>query len=73
MVEVGILLSQVNPRAYGELTTHAEALGFESVWLGEHLVLPTDPGRSRSSTVAITPTDSPAPHCLPTSGRAEWC
>ncbi|MCW2529114.1 MAG: luciferase [Pseudonocardiales bacterium] len=46
MVEVGILLSKVNPRAYGELTAHAEALGFESVWLGEHLVLPTDPQKS---------------------------
>jgi probable F420-dependent oxidoreductase len=42
MIKVGILLSQVNHHMFSDLAVVAEELGFESVWLGEHVVLPED-------------------------------
>jgi probable F420-dependent oxidoreductase len=42
MIKVGVLLSQVNHHLYSEVTVAAEELGFESVWLGDHVVLPKD-------------------------------
>jgi probable F420-dependent oxidoreductase len=40
MVKFGIPLGGVHPGLWPELTKRAEELGFESVWLPEHLVLP---------------------------------
>jgi probable F420-dependent oxidoreductase len=39
-VKFGIPLGGVHPGLWRELTVRAEELGFESVWLPEHLVLP---------------------------------
>ena len=43
MTDVGVLLSQAHRGVFGELTRAAEQHGYESVWLGEHLVIPADP------------------------------
>jgi probable F420-dependent oxidoreductase len=39
-VKFGLPLFGVSPRAYGEISRAAEANGFESVWMSEHLVFP---------------------------------
>jgi probable F420-dependent oxidoreductase len=39
-VDFGLSLGGLRPRWYAEVAQHAEAVGFESVWFGEHLVLP---------------------------------
>jgi probable F420-dependent oxidoreductase len=39
-VKVGISLGALNPRVWRDATEAADRLGFESVWLPEHLVLP---------------------------------
>ena len=39
-MEFGLSLGLVNPAIWRDLTVEGEALGFESVWLPEHLVLP---------------------------------
>lgn len=39
-VKIGIPLGGVHPGLWRDLTVRAEELGFESVWLPEHLVLP---------------------------------
>jgi probable F420-dependent oxidoreductase len=41
-MDVGILLSQAHRRVFAELTQAADDLGYESAWLGEHVVLPTN-------------------------------
>lgn len=42
MIRVGVSLSQAHPSRIEELAVTADRLGFESVWLGEHLVFPMD-------------------------------
>ncbi|HVW45327.1 MAG TPA: TIGR03619 family F420-dependent LLM class oxidoreductase [Amycolatopsis sp.] len=42
MIRVGVSLSQVHPSRMEELAVTADGLGFESLWLGEHLVFPMD-------------------------------
>ncbi len=39
-MKIGIPLGGVHPGLWRELTVRAEELGYESVWLPEHLVLP---------------------------------
>jgi probable F420-dependent oxidoreductase len=39
-MKFGLTLVGLRPRWYGEVARRAEATGFESVWLAEHLVLP---------------------------------
>jgi probable F420-dependent oxidoreductase len=39
-MKVGLSLAQVNPSIWPELTVEADRLGYESVWIPEHLVLP---------------------------------
>jgi probable F420-dependent oxidoreductase len=39
-VKFGVALGALNPRLHVDATVEAERLGFESVWLPEHLVLP---------------------------------
>jgi len=39
-VKIGIPLGTLDPRVWAEATREADRLGFESVWLPEHLVLP---------------------------------
>lgn len=39
-MKVGVALGRLNPRYFVEVTRAADELGYESVWLPEHLVLP---------------------------------
>jgi probable F420-dependent oxidoreductase len=41
-VKHGIALSRLNPAYHLEATLEAERLGFESVWMADHLVFPVD-------------------------------
>ena len=41
-VKVGISLGTLNPRVWREATCAADRLGYESVWMPEHLVLPVE-------------------------------
>ena len=43
-MKFGISLLSVHPRGFVELTRTAEQLGFESVWMSDHLVFPVDLG-----------------------------
>ena len=42
----GVALGRLNPAFHLEVTVEAERLGFESVWLPEHLVFPVEMGGS---------------------------
>ena len=42
----GVALGRLNPAFFTPVTEEAERLGFESVWLPEHLVLPVHMSRS---------------------------
>jgi probable F420-dependent oxidoreductase len=60
-VKVGIALGRLNPAFFEEVTVAAEELGFESVWLPEHLVFPVEmtrsprPGESHPPVPPTTP------------------
>jgi probable F420-dependent oxidoreductase len=41
-VKFGVALGRLNPAFHLEVTLEAERLGFESVWMPEHLVFPVD-------------------------------
>ncbi len=41
-MKFGVALSRLNPRFHLEVTVEAERLGFESVWMADHLVFPVD-------------------------------
>jgi probable F420-dependent oxidoreductase len=45
-MKFGIALGALNPHFHADVTDEAERLGYESVWLPEHLVLPTRMSRS---------------------------
>ncbi len=45
-VKYGLQLGSLNPSAWVAVTEEADRLGFESVWMPEHLVLPVDLGGS---------------------------
>jgi probable F420-dependent oxidoreductase len=45
-VKFGIALGAMNPVGFAEATIEAERLGYESVWLPEHLVFPIEMSRS---------------------------
>ena len=42
MIKVGISLSQAHPSRFEALAVAADQLGFESLWLGEHVILPLE-------------------------------
>ena len=42
----GVALGRLNPAFFVDVTLEAERLGFESVWMPEHLVFPVDMGGS---------------------------
>jgi len=60
-VKFGIALGRLNPAFFLEVTLEAERLGFESVWLSEHLVFPVDmegsphPGQEHPPVPPSTP------------------
>ena len=41
-MQFAITLGQLNPRAWEEVAVLADDLGFESLWLPEHLVFPDE-------------------------------
>ena len=45
-MKFGIALGALNPHFHLDAADAAEALGYESVWLPEHLVLPVHMSRS---------------------------
>jgi probable F420-dependent oxidoreductase len=45
-VKIGISLLRANPRFWGDIAVEAERLGFESVWISDHLVVPDEIDRS---------------------------
>lgn len=45
-MKFGVALGALNPHFFLDVTLEAEALGFESVWLPEHLVFPAEMGGS---------------------------
>jgi probable F420-dependent oxidoreductase len=45
-VNLGVALGRLNPAFFVDVTVEADALGFESVWLPEHLVFPVAMSRS---------------------------
>ncbi|WP_433183295.1 TIGR03619 family F420-dependent LLM class oxidoreductase [Actinoallomurus sp. CA-150999] len=66
----GVPLGLVHPGIWRDLTVEADRLGFESVWMPEHLVFATDlstatyPGTDRPGIVPSTPLfDAPAYLC----------
>ena len=60
-VKVGVALGTTSPRVWPALVEAADRLGFESVWIPEHLVLPVamagspHPGESHPPVPPITP------------------
>jgi probable F420-dependent oxidoreductase len=53
-VKIGLPLGMLNPRAWRSVTELADRLGYESVWIPEHLILPV-----RSSGSPFTGQDHP--------------
>jgi probable F420-dependent oxidoreductase len=51
-LKVGVWLSSVRPEMFVDLTVEAERLGFESVWMSEHLILPTGQAQPPGTEVA---------------------
>lgn len=45
-MKFGVHLAQVNPKVFVDVAVEADRLGFESVWMAEHLVLPVEMGGS---------------------------
>jgi probable F420-dependent oxidoreductase len=60
-VRFGIALGALNPHFHVAATEAAESLGFESVWLPEHLVLPVHMSRSPRAGEDHPPIPSTAP------------
>src|SRR5437764_5823702 len=61
VVKLGVALGRLNPAFFEEVTVAADELGFESVWLPEHLVFPVEmtrsphPGESHPPVPPTTP------------------
>ena len=60
-MKVGLTLGLLNPRAWRDVTIAADKLGYESVWMPEHLVLPVSSAGSpfRGSDHPPIPPDIP--------------
>jgi probable F420-dependent oxidoreductase len=60
-VKLALSLGMLHPRAFLEVTEEADRLGFESIWLPEHLIFPVDmagsphPGDDHPPVPASTP------------------
>lgn len=63
---IGLNLGRLNPALHVEATLAAEALGFESVWLPEHLVFPVEMAGSphRGETHPPVPPTTPVFDCF---------
>jgi probable F420-dependent oxidoreductase len=51
-LKVGVWLSKVNPALFVEVAREADQLGYESLWISEHLILPDSPAQPPGATVA---------------------
>jgi probable F420-dependent oxidoreductase len=60
-MKIGIALGGVRSRLWTEVTEAADRLGYESVWMPEHLVLPVDMGGSPFDGAAHPPVPSNIP------------
>ncbi len=60
-MKLGIALGRLYPTYYERVTLEADRLGFESVWLPEHLVLPVDVAGSPFAGADHPPVPSNAP------------
>jgi probable F420-dependent oxidoreductase len=60
-VKFGIALGRLAPRLHEEMVLLADRLGYESVWLPEHLVLPVDMSGSPFAGAAHPPIPPDAP------------
>lgn len=45
-MKFGVHLAQANPKGFVDVAVEADRLGYESVWMAEHLVLPVEMGGS---------------------------
>ena len=65
-MKIGVALFRLRPERMAAVARHAEALGFESVWVPEHLVLPTRIASRYPYTPDGVPPFAPdAPHLDP--------
>src|SRR2546425_11428981 len=65
-VKVGVALFRLRPERAAAVARHAEGLGFESVWVPEHLVFPTRiTSRYPYSPDGVAPVRVDAPHLDP--------
>jgi probable F420-dependent oxidoreductase len=60
-MKFGIALGRLHPRLHEEMVVLADELGFESVWLPEHLVLPVDMSGSPFAGAEHPPIPADAP------------
>jgi probable F420-dependent oxidoreductase len=58
-LKVGVWLSKLRPEYFVEVAREAERLGYESLWISEHLILPaasaTSPGAAGEAHASISP------------------
>src|SRR5438093_4451161 len=65
-MKIGVALFRLRPERMAAVARHAEALGFESVWVPEHLVFPTRiTSRYPYSPDGVPPVRVDAPHLDP--------
>ncbi len=65
-MKIGVALFRLRPERMAAVARHAEALGFESVWVPEHLVLPTRiASRYPYAPDGVPPFAPDAPHLDP--------
>lgn len=76
-MKIGLALAQVNPSLWSDLAVEADRLGFESVWLSDHLILPEvmsgSPmtGHDTPPIAASTPTYDALAYLAFLAGRTE--
>jgi probable F420-dependent oxidoreductase len=76
-VEFALTFGQLNPAFFDEVAVQADALGFESIWLPEHLVFPVEmrgqlvPGEEHPPVPASTPVFDAAAYLAYVAGRTE--
>jgi probable F420-dependent oxidoreductase len=58
-VKVGVWLSKLRPQFFVDVAREADRLGYESLWISEHLILPaasaTSPGAAGEAHASISP------------------
>src|SRR5216110_2231169 len=65
-MKIGVALFRLRPERMAAVARHAEGLGFESVWVPEHLVLPTRiTSRYPYAPDGVAPFSPDAPHLDP--------